>query len=353
MSSQDHVYNQYFLDLLKKLKTKCKEKKEESHDARVILRSIKKNYANNDTLSAAFRSYANSDEVRPVWDAYAEVPADDTALLCWVDSNCEVAALFCEVELKSVKAMIPDSYMMHHYFTILNIFRVDMAEEEITKVLDVLKSIGKEKAVIDELIAKVDSEQVRTQLDRILYLSTKRAEKLRKDPMVENIAEIENTSLGKLAKEIMEEVNVDELQKTLGNGDIMSALANPDGGLVKLLGTVSQKLISKMSTGELKQENVLQDAMNLASKMGGGMGPLGDLASMFGGAGADGNSPFDMSSIAKMMGGMGSPSGSKSRVRPNTANIKRMKKVKDLRNKLEQKRVKENVSVQVEEVDTE
>lgn len=349
MSSQDHVFNQYFLDLLKKLKTKCKEKKDESHDARVILRSIKKNYANNDTLSAEFREYVNSDDIRTVWDTYSEVAKDDAELLRWVDSNCDVCVLFRDVELKSVKAMIPDSYMMHHYFTIMNIFRVDMSNDEITMVLDVLKNVGKD---VTELIAKVENDKVKSQLERIVYLHSMRGEKFRADPLVKNIADIENTSLGKLAKEIMEEVNVDELQKTLGNGDIMSALANPDGGLVKLLGTVSQKMISKMSTGELKQENLLQDAMKLASTMGGGMGPLGDLASMFGGGGNGGG--FDMSNLASMFGGSGmTPKSSSTRVRPNTANLKRMHKVKDLRNKLEQKRVKENVSVQVEEVDSE
>jgi hypothetical protein len=349
MSSQDHVFNQYFLDLLKKLKTKCKDKKEDSHEARVILRSIKKNYANNDTMSAAFREYMNStDDNRAVWDAYEAVAADDAELLRWIDSNADVAALFRDVDLGTLKVMIPDSYMMHHYFTILNIFRVDMVDNEIAKVLDVLKSLGGKN--IDDLIVNIESERVKSQLQRIVYIYSKRAEKLKRDPLVDNIAEIENTSLGKLAKEIMEEVNIDELQKTLGNGDIMSALANPDGGLVKLLGTVSQKMITKMSTGELKQENLLQDAMKLATKMGGGMGPFGDLASMFGGGGGSSDGGFDMSSLASMMGGAGA---GKTRMRPNTANLKRMKKVKDLRNKLDQKRVKENVSVQVEEVDTE
>lgn len=350
---QDHVFNQYFFDFLKKLKTKCKDRKEESHDARVILRSIKKHYANNDMLSAEFRAYMNSDENRAAWDTYGELATDEDELLRWIDSNCEETSLFREVQMKNVKAMLSDSYIMHHYLTIFNIFREDMDNNAISNVLDVLKNLGKERALIDESIAKVESDKIKSQLERLVFLYTKRSDKMRGDPFVDKMADIEKTSLGKLAKEIMEEVNVDELQNTLGNGDIMSALANPDGGLVKLLGTVSQKMISKMSTGELKQENLLQDAMKLASTFGGGsgLGPLTDIASMFGaGAGGGSDGGFDMSSLSKMMSGLGG--GHK--MRPNTANIKRMKKVKDLRNKLDKRRehVKENMSVQVEELDT-
>lgn len=350
MASQDHVFNEYFLDLLKKLKTKSKEKREDSHDARVILRSIKKYYQNNDRLTPDFRKYMNeTDDILAAWNDYSNVAAEDSELLRWVDSNSEVCALFRDVPLFCIKAMMSDSYIMHHYFTIINIFRVDMSDEEMSNVINVLKNLAAGEDLVKEHIAKVQTDVIRSQLERIVYLYTKRSASTTaaNDPM----AGIENTSLGKLAKEIMEEVNVDELQTSLGNGDIMSALANPDGGLVKLLGTVSQKMISKMSTGEIKQENLLQDAMKLASQLGGnsGLGPLGDIASMFGGGGGD-KDGFDMSSIAKMMSGLGGGHGGRhGKVRPNTTNLKRMSKARDLRNKLDKKRSKENVSVHVEE----
>lgn len=352
MASQDQVFNEYFLDLLKKLKTKSKEKKDDNHEARVILRSIKKFYQNNDRLSSDFRKYMNeTEEVAAAWGEYETLPADDAELMRWVDSNSDVCVLFREVPLHCVKAMMSDTYIMHHYFTIINIFRVDMSDDDIKNVINVLKNLASNEDSVKELISNVDNETIRVQLGRIMSLFSKRSASVPgpNDPM----AGIENTSLGKLAKEIMEEVNVDELQTSLGNGDIMSALANPDGGLVKLLGTVSQKMISKMSTGEIKQENLLQDAMKLASQLGGssGLGPLGDIASMFGTGSSDDKNGFDMSSIAKMMSGMGMGGGSKrhSKVRPNTANLKRMSKARDLRTKLDKKRSKENVSVHVEE----
>lgn len=331
MSTQDHVFNQYFLNFLKKLKTLCKNKKYESHDAREILRSIKKHYQNNDRFAPDFRAYMN--EAAPhVWDTYAQAADLDQ----WMSEHADTQSLFKDVALSSVKTMMQDSYILHHYFTVLNIFRVDMPDEAINTIVDVLKSVGtmaKDKVMAD-LVSKVADDTVKVQLERIVDLSDKRAERIKTDPLFDKMAEIENTSLGRLAKEIMEEVDVSELQNSFGNGDIMSALANPDGGLVKLLGTVSQKMLTKMSTGELKQENLLQDAMKLATQMGGGdsnpLSALGDLAGM-----------FDMSSISKMMGG-GGGGGKQHKVRA-------MKRMARMRQKLDNNKKKENVSVHVEE----
>lgn len=345
-STQDHIFNQYFFDLLKKIKGVAKTIKHDSHDARTILRSVKKNYQNNDSLSPSFRAFANSSEAAPVWDAYTTCGDEDADLLCWFDSNAEAECIMKDVPLMAIKSVYSDAHVLHHYLTILNIFRTDIAENVLVQTVEVLKNVGKNG--IGELIEKVEDEGIRNKLTRIVALYTRRSAK--QGP---NMSELENTSLGRLAKEILSEVNVEELQTSLGNGDIMQALANPDGGLVKLLGTVSQKMISKMSTGELKQENLLQDAMKLATQLGGpDLGALGNLANMFTGAGDDSGS-FDFANLAKMMGGMGG-GNNKTRARPNTANIKRMAKVRDMRQKLDERRqskkaTKENVSVHVEE----
>lgn len=348
-TQQDHIFNQYFFDFLKKIKGAAKNLKHDSHDARTILRSIKKNYQNNDSLSAEFRAFANSDTASVVWDAYTSCGDDDTDLLCWLDSNSNAECIMKDVPLMAIKSVYDDAHALHHYLTILNIFRKDIDMNVILQTVDVLKNIGKDD--ITELIEKVDDDVIRAQLRRMVAIYTRRVAK--NSSTGPNMSELENTSLGKLAKEILDEVNVEELQTSLGNGDIMQALANPDGGLVKLLGTVSQKMISKMSTGELKQENLLQDAMKLATQLGGpNLGALGDLASMFGGAG-NGDGALDFSNIAKMMSGFGG--SKKNRTRPNTANIKRMARARDLRQKLDERRkapTKENISVHVEEEDS-
>lgn len=326
MISQDQLFNEYYFDLLKKLKSCAREIKQESHDARVVLRAIKKHYSSYDKLSPEFRGYLNENTAL---DSYAELENTVTALDDWVAQNNDMQ-LYKDVQLSSIAALLSNTFILHHYITLINLLRKPLTEDELKQIVELLKDVVKD---IPEGVS------FKHELERIKYLQNKRTEDAVKSH-INSIPNIEDTSLGKLAKEIMQEMNVDELQTSLGNGDIMSALANPDGGLIKLLGTVSQKMISKMSTGELKQENLLQDAMKLATQIGGkDMGALGNMASMFG----------DMGDLSSMMRGMmGGQSSGSTKVRPNTANIKKMSKKQDLRLKLEKKKQsKENMSGQV------
>lgn len=325
MISQDHLFNEYYFDLLKKLKSKSRDTKHDSHDARVILRAIKKNYASYDKFSSEFRAYMNGVSQ---WESYASVKNNVDDLKTWASDNGDVE-LYKDISLSSIATEFDDVLVLHHFLTLLTMLRNDLNDDIICKVVHHLKQ--SDTCNIDD----IEDANVVHMMQRIHMLQSKRTEEAVKS-QINSIPNIENTSLGKLAKEIMEEMNVEELQSSLGNGDIMQALANPDGGLVKLLGTVSQKMISKMSSGEIKQENLLQDAMKLAGQIGGkDMSALSSMASMFG----------DMGDLSKMMGGMmGSGSGS-TRVRPNTANIKKMSKKHDLRAKLEKR--KENMSRQV------
>ncbi len=122
---------------------------------------------------------------------------------------------------------------------------------------------------------------------------------------------MEDTMLGKLAKEILEDVDVDKLQKSIGdNGDILKAIGDPNSGFSDLISNVSRKMATKISSGELKQENLLQDAMKFASAMPGMFGNQGG-GGFSGAPGAPGSSGTpgssgapDMASMMKMMGAM-------------------------------------------------
>ena len=189
--------------------------------------------------------------------------------------------------------------------------------------------------------------------------------------------QLETTSLGKLAKEIMGDIDINEVQNTLsGGGNILESLTNPEGGLSKLLGTVSQKMISKMTSGEIKQETLLQDALKFSSQLqnmipkgangGGGGGAFGDIASMMSKVGDlanmmnnvgnkngdDSNSDsdddsggFNFAKMASMLGSMGDSGKKQKQSRPviNKPELSRLTKAKQLRKKLErQKRDKES-----------
>ena len=121
------------------------------------------------------------------------------------------------------------------------------------------------------------------------------------------MSQMEDTMLGKLAKEILEDVDVEKLQKSIGdNGDILKAIGDPDSGFSELISNVSRKMANKISTGELKQENLLQDAMKFASTMPGLFGTPNNQsgARNAGGAGEQQKNEPDMTSMLNMMSSM-------------------------------------------------
>ena len=84
---------------------------------------------------------------------------------------------------------------------------------------------------------------------------------------------MENTTLGQLAKEILEDVDINKLQKSMGeDGDVLKSLGDPNSGFSDIITNVSQKMATKISSGELNQENLMKDAMKFATMMPGMFG---------------------------------------------------------------------------------
>lgn len=108
----------------------------------------------------------------------------------------------------------------------------------------------------------------------------------------------ENSSLAKIAKEISDEINPEEILNLGGdmkNMDdpmkLLQSLLSGDqsNGIGKLMTTVVDKLKNKMDSGEMNQEDLLKESMSMFTSMGGGGG---------GGGGPD------MAGMMKMMQGM-------------------------------------------------
>jgi hypothetical protein len=143
--------------------------------------------------------------------------------------------------------------------------------------------------------------------------------------MDDELKDIEATSLGKLAKEIMGDINIEEMQKTMNdpNMNIFESMQNPNSGFGKVLSSVSQKMLSKIGSGELQQDVLLNDAIHLATKipnmlpdgMGAQLGNIGAMLSQLqkmtankgGGGGAGDMNPMEM--MQQMMGGAGGSGG--------------------------------------------
>ena len=139
---------------------------------------------------------------------------------------------------------------------------------------------------------------------------------------------IEKSSIAKLAKEISEEIdakeflNLNEDMNNMSNPmEMMNSLFSGDNsnGIGKLMGAVSEKLKSKMDSGEIDNETLLKDATSMLGNLGG----LGDNK----------NGP-DLSNIMQMAQNLSSMSDlfeGQGRKKPSARKVRR--KIKKKKNK--------------------
>lgn len=357
------LFNQYYFDLLKKVKNQAKKHKATNRDARNILRSIKASYASYETGSREYLETFITSIPSSFWDAYYTCAEDKVdAFLSSEDASSAWA--YKQISVSMMASCMKDTFVLHNYLTIFAILsQKDANEEDIKKAMEMLKNL--KSGDIATEIETITNAHVKRWIVKLHAIYTHNIQHVFKD----QLTDIESTSIGKLAKEIMDEVDITAIQNTVSNeGDIFKALADPNSGIASLLGTVSQKMIGKLASGEIKQENLLEDAMKFATKLPGmlqgsatsstGLGnELGKMAStvqsMLGGlAGGDGSAAgaadamaglggLDFGSIANMMQGM---MGGAAPRRPPADNARRSAMVQRMRNKMEKAKAKENVT---------
>jgi hypothetical protein len=246
------VFNQYYIDFLKRIKDVAKKNKETSSTSRSVLKAIKEHYTTLDKASDEYLAFVSEQINNDIWDSY--VSSYDT----WFEANKDLM-LFKDISIDSIRKLLDDDYLCHHFLTVFFIFKNELEDELSSKIVKILQSIdGKE--LLDE-IEDASIKQVLTNLHEI------RNKKIKEKAGID-MNFIEDTTLGKLAKEILEDIDVGKLQKSMGDsGDVLKAIGDPDSGFADIITNVSKKMATKISNGELKQENLIQDAMKFASIM--------------------------------------------------------------------------------------
>ena len=378
-----YVFNQYYFDLLKKVKDYSRSNKEKV-EAQNIRKSIKENYSSYDKTAAEYRDFfvKYTETARNLWETSEIVDIKGAKEWLAID-KIGSSFVYENISLLDVDSSIRSKKTFFYYFTLLCIFVKELTQEEVSNIVGLLKNI-KNVDEFEKSIENIEDVLLKRHLTFLLYLqknstggtSTEHLTESR-EGINDTMHQLETTSLGKLAKEIMGDIDINEVQNTLsGGGNILESLTNPEGGLSKLLGTVSQKMISKMTSGEIKQETLLQDALKFSSQLqnmipkgangGGGGGAFGDIASMMSKVGDlanmmnnvgnkngdDSNSDsdddsggFNFAKMASMLGSMGDSGKKQKQSRPviNKPELSRLTKAKQLRKKLErQKRDKES-----------
>lgn len=286
MTTTTYIFNQYYIDFLKRIKTVAKDNKDTSTTANAVYRSIKESYVSLDKTSDEYVKFVKTSIPDSAWESYVDDISD------WMVKNKD-KHLYENITLETVGKLIDDEYLCQHFVTVFYIFRNELSDEVSSHIVKIFQSIdGK------NLIAELEDENIKKALTNLQTLRDKNI----KEKAGIDMNFIEDTTLGKLAKEILEDVDVGKLQKSMqNNNDILKAIGDPDSGFADIITNVSKKMANKISNGELKQENLIQDAMKFASIM----------PNLFGGAGGSSNkkrggaaSTPDLSNIMSMMSSM-------------------------------------------------
>jgi hypothetical protein len=340
--SYQFVFNQYYIDLIKRLKTASKQYKESDEMEKIqlgrkVLKSIKENYVTIDKSSDVYLRHIQNIP-SDFWNSYLDLDMD-CADDWFTKEEISGVQLYENIAVDDIYNLIQDKYLCHHFLTVFYLFRNEMSNDQIMVYVKYLQ--GNDK---DITIDNIENEEHKKILLRLKEIRIKNI----KDNTNIDLKSIEDTTLGKLAKEILEDVDVEKIQRSIGEkGDVLKAIGDPDSGFTELITSVSRKMANKISSGELKQENLLQDAMKFASVMPGLFGGKGGQGGSGSGGGPDMAHMMDL--MSSMMGNkegmdmfknmaaqMKTPKGS----RPSFDNsaLKRMAAAKKMKAKLHKKK---------------
>lgn len=332
------IFNQYYIDFLKRIKDVAKKNKETSTTAKSVLKSIKEHYLTLDKSSDEYLVYLKEKITDDVWDKYLDTDSN------WIDEYKDIE-LYKDIKLDDINKLLQDDYLCNHFISVFYIFKNDLSDEVSSKIIKILQTVDS-KEMIDEL----EDEKIKKVLNTLQELRNKKI----KEKSGIDMNFIEDTTLGKLAKEILEDIDVNKLQKSMSeNGDVLKAIGDPESGFADIITNVSKKMATKISNGELKQENLIQDAMKFASIMpnifGGAAGTesnsnqktpdfsniMSMMSSMMGGGDDDLSKMFKNMNMPR--GGMPRPhKGSKMAMNENA--LKKIAKAKKLKQKLHAKK---------------
>ena len=308
--SRQFIFNQYYIDLIKRIKTSAKnirdtETGDEQVFGKTVLKTIKDHYITLDKSSDEYILYMRSAIQEDFWTSYSNIDNISAAGDWFLADDVKDVCIYKNITVSSLRKLLNDDYLCHHFISVFYLFINELSDDDVKLYLSVLQDTKNEVSV--DIITNESHKKVISRLNELKTTKTKEKTGI-------DMSQMEDTMLGKLAKEIMEDVDVEKLQKSIGeNGDILKAIGDPDSGFSELISNVSRKMANKISTGELKQENLLQDAIKFASAMPGGLfgnaaggasgGPAGGPAGAAKGGGGGANQP-DMASMMNMMSSM-------------------------------------------------
>ncbi len=323
MSSSVVIFNQYYYDLLTKVRTIAKKHKDNSSTASRVLETMKEYYKEFDKSSDEYLKFLNENCNDDFWKNYLEVSKEECDE--WLKKDdVKTVKIFNNITIADISKLLRDNFLCHHYLSVFYIFKNEMSDDSATTILKILQTFDEEFELDNECFKKI--------IDRLNSMKT---EKIKTDASYDTMDSLKDTTIGKIAKEIIQDVDINKLKTTLSNneGDIFKALASEESGLGELSTTVGSKVTNKISSGELNQEAIIKDAMKFASMLPGMFGNRGGDSGEGGG--------FNMADMMKMMsamnGAQGGGGGKRSKASINKQGLRNLAKREELKKKLSNK----------------
>lgn len=261
-----YAFNKFFYDLVKDVK--------ELTSSKEVEKTIKKEYKVRSNTTAS--NFERFDEL--LTDELYEKIISLTENDLLSDSFILNVEILKGLHLKDIIKSVPkdDQATVASYIYIFTLLVIvyrqpddDTMRALFTSVMSALRNIQKGDDY-NECLKDVYDDDVKTLIERanavIKNTSSIKDEDV-SGPSIDPLGGmgfLENTEIGNLAKEITNEINLEDLQidkpEDLLNMNNSSIIGN-------IMGKVGSKLNEKMSKGEIKQEDLIKEAFSLMSNM--------------------------------------------------------------------------------------
>lgn len=302
-----YTFNKFFSHFLKDVKN-CDD---------TIKAKVKNHYSVIDKSSQEYIS-AFTESIKPYYENID--PSNEDLLNTIVISDVKLNELLDKVGEENITNVWNHIYIMAVFSMIYNNAEREHNDVLFAAVLNIVSKLSKYEDVSSELNDILDDD-IRNTLSKIKYFEKETLEDSVQSEMLNMFSGMENSKICNLAKEISEEIDMSNI-KLDSQEDIMKLMdfSSNSNILGNIIGKASSKIQDKMSKGELKQEDLLNEAMSMMSMFGNkGMG--GAAAGLF-------NNPM----MADMMKNM-----KKGKVQPRTDLARRESTREKLRKKLEER----------------
>src|SRR6056300_17677 len=133
--SNQYVFNQYYIDFIKRLKQSAKKIKEDSDNedyelAKSVMKSIKNNYVTLDKSSDEYVTYIKK-LPEDFCDSY--LTFEDENIGDWFDTdNVKDVELYQNITISNIRKIINEDYLCHHFISVFYLFK-DKLDDELVK----------------------------------------------------------------------------------------------------------------------------------------------------------------------------------------------------------------------------